>query len=98
MGLLDRLSYKSSHEVPRNWEMTSMDAAQIQSKILPTPLSIKLQPENPISYPQLGTEENAHVKDTIEPETPLERLLPNDASISLPVPSKKKRYFLIQFH
>lgn len=98
MGLLDRLSYKSPREIPRNWEMTSMDAALIQSKILPTPLSIKLQPENPISFPQLGAEESAHVKDTIEPETSLERLLPNDASILLPGPSKKKRYFLIRFH
>ena len=32
-GLLDRLSYGESREIPRNWKMTSLDPARIQARI-----------------------------------------------------------------
>jgi len=32
-GLLDRLSYGESGEIPRNWKMTSLDPAKVQARI-----------------------------------------------------------------
>jgi len=32
-GLLDRLSYGESGEIPRNWKMTSLDSAKVQARI-----------------------------------------------------------------
>jgi hypothetical protein len=92
MGLFDRLAYKNPREIPRNWEMTSMDAARIKAKTLSTPLSIESHPENPVSIPRLGAEGTGKMKDIMEPETSPPSLLQSDALVPFPGPSKKQRY------
>ena len=32
LGLLDRLSYGNSRQIPRNWNMTSLDVARIEER------------------------------------------------------------------
>ena len=42
-GLLDRLSYGESREIPRNWKMTSLDPATIQARIQSGPPAFSSQ-------------------------------------------------------
>ena len=46
LGLLDRLAYKSQEAIPRNWEMTSMDAARIEHYNQSSQLRIQSQSTN----------------------------------------------------
>jgi hypothetical protein len=42
-GLLDRLSYGESREIPRSWKMTSLDQATIQARIQSGPPAFSSQ-------------------------------------------------------
>lgn len=43
MGILDRLSYGNSREIPRNWAMTSLDAASVALRNQSSRLTLESQ-------------------------------------------------------
>jgi len=92
LGLLDRLSYGNSREIPRNWEMTSLDAARIDARYQAAQLSLQWHPTNLISDRPYTANENGRENNIIDPQPGLSHLPPNYVSSSLPTPVKKKRY------
>lgn len=86
MGLLDRLSYRNSREIPRNWKMTSMDADRIESKMHNPVSSIQLHQENSVVGRFFRRKKN---------NGPLAGSYQTDASTSPPDPPKRKRHEII---
>jgi hypothetical protein len=88
LGLLDRLSYRNSKEIPRGWEMTSLDADQIaQYQFAPS--------EPPLQTTRLLGDSN-HLEIIDEnndpPQTSFSINLNTDRNDNLREPQKKKRY------
>jgi len=81
MGLLDRMVYSSPREVPRNWEMTSLDFRLISARNESFHLTFETQPTGQLEIPspkhkkrkQTGGDADAEVSEATENPAPKER-------------------------
>ena len=89
MGLLDRLSYNGLHEIPRNWEMTSMDAARIQS-YNESAVTLALEQQ---SFPTIAAQPHlpADKRQGLETSKALVRSSPSNDSRDLAIQPPTKR-------
>lgn len=92
MGLLDRLSYRQPEQIPRNWDMTSLDATRIEERNSAFKSRLELQPTKLILGQPHIQQSEVYVSSSGNPEfisEPTSRLDPGDALSEQP---KKKRF------
>jgi hypothetical protein len=91
LGLLDRLSYGNSREIPRNWRMTSLDAARIQSRLQSTPMALQWEETDLISdQPSEDINDGAEIMDVTGEEMAKEQMVPQEAIDKSAMPKKKR--------
>jgi len=101
-GLLDRLSYRESGEIPRNWKMTILDPETVQARIgsgPPTHFSQSSDVHLLSDHPHVDDRENdtGH-SDNIQPESqpqPSADSYVNEATASTRDAPKPKRQGLV---
>ena len=66
MGLLDRLAYRNLNEIPRNWNMTSLDLVQ-KNEYQRSAIAPLSQPNDlVVQYPHIDNgRENTHSAETV---------------------------------
>jgi len=93
MGILDRLAYRSSDSIPRNWNMTTLDTARIEARNAELRLALERHSTNSTStQPRRLTFEESQKSSNNVGSISLTPAPPRQPSELSGPPPKKKRY------
>lgn len=98
-GLLDRLSYGESGEIPRNWKMTSLDPAKVQARIKsgpPESTDGRLLSDQPFDDPENDQEASGSTRPESQSGTLAGSSVHDAAASSRDVPKLKRHELLIE--